>query len=130
MGLKHLKLPEASVAVPGGDSFAVRGLCLDDLFRHDDLVGRSGGNGSLTRLIRGELRLQLFVLGDRLAPLDDDLIEEVVDLVGVETLLEADVLELLGDDVIRCQSHGVSSFGAHVAGLSGGSRRAGRTNSA
>ena len=31
MGLKHLKLPEASVAVPGGDSFAVRGLCLDDL---------------------------------------------------------------------------------------------------
>ena len=34
----------------------------------------------------------------------------VVDLIRVEALLEADVLELLGDDVFGGQSHGVSSF--------------------
>ena len=31
MGLKHITIPEALVALPGGDSFAVRGLCFDDL---------------------------------------------------------------------------------------------------
>lgn len=31
MGLKHISIPEALVALPGGDSFAVRGLCFDDL---------------------------------------------------------------------------------------------------
>ena len=76
--------------------------------------GRGGGGLEL-----GDTGLQLFVLGDRLAPLDDDLVEEVVDLIRVEALLEADVLELLGDDVFGGQSHGVSSFGAHDANRSG-----------
>ena len=80
----------------------------------DDLRGRG-----LTGLVRSELRLQLFVLGDRLTPLDDDFVQEVVDLIRVETLLESHVLELLRDDVFRGQSHGVSSFGAHDAGRFG-----------
>ena len=79
------------------------------------LLGERLGSGAAAAglgagLVCGELRLQLVVLGDRLAPLDDDLVEEVVDLVGVEALLEPDVLELLGDDVIGGQCHGGSSF--------------------
>ena len=80
----------------GGHLFDDDGLGLDlSLDDGDRGGGRSGG----TRLEFGDAGLQLFVLGDRLAPLDDDLVEEVVDLIGVEALLETDVLELLGDDV-------------------------------
>jgi hypothetical protein len=61
-------------------------------------------------LVGGQLGLQLGVLFEGLAPLDDDLVEEVVDLVRVEAVLEADVLELLGDDVIRGKCHDGSSF--------------------
>ena len=62
------------------------------------LDGSGGRRGA--RLVLRELGLQLIVLGDGLAPLDDDLIEEVIDLVRVEAFLEPDVLKLLGDDVI------------------------------
>jgi hypothetical protein len=40
MGLKHIKLPEAQIELPGGDKFSVRGLSLDDIAflmsRHGD----------------------------------------------------------------------------------------------
>jgi len=69
--------------------------------------GRCGGcRRVLAGLERGELRLQLVVLLDGLAPFNDDLVEVVVDLFGVEPVLEADVLELLVDDVIRGKCHG------------------------
>src|SRR5690606_19767813 len=68
---------------------------------------RSDRRGSaLTGLERSELRLELVVLLDGLAPFDDDLVEVVVHLFGVETVLESDVLELLVDDVIRGKCHG------------------------
>ena len=106
----------------GGGSRGDRsGNLFDDglgLGRGLDDGDRSGG-GRGARLELGDARLELLVLGDRLAPLDDDLVEEVIDLVRVEALLEADVLELLGDDVFGGQSHGVSSFGAHDANRSG-----------
>ena len=74
---------------------------LDDGLR----LGRSSGSRRGAGLELGDARLQLLVLGDGLAPLDDDLVEEVIDLVRVETLLEAHVLELLRDDVFGSQSH-------------------------
>src|SRR5690606_8229433 len=115
----------------GGDR---SGHLFDDggLFGGGGLGGNGGDRGRRgAGLVRGELGLQLLVLGDGLAPLDDDLVEEVVDLIGVEAFLEPHVLELLGDDVFGGQSHGVSSFGAHCAGRYGVTRMtASRTHSA
>src|SRR5690606_36759687 len=70
--------------------------------RRDD--GTSGGSGC-RRLELGHARLQLSVLVQRLAPFDDDLVEEVVDLIRVESVIEANVLKLLVDYVIRGQCH-------------------------
>src|SRR5690606_41873908 len=85
-----------------------RGRCLGDGSRlNGSRRSRGDRSGSaLTGLERGELRLQLVVLLDGLAPFDDDLVEVVVDLFRVEAVLEPDVLELLVDDVIRGKCHG------------------------
>ena len=96
-------------AVGAGAPAPAEGRLGDGRGRGDGRCDRRG-RGRLARLVRGQLGLQLVVLGDGLAPLDDDLVKEVVDLVRVETLLEPNVLELLGDDVIGGQCHGDSSF--------------------
>src|SRR5690606_12562645 len=85
------------------------------------LSGRGSRNGA--RFVRRQLGLQLLVLGDGLAPLDDDLIEEVIDLVRVEALLEPDMLELLGDDVFGGESHCVVLFQSFTTEPLGGDPR-------
>ena len=83
-----------------------RGSDLSDRGRGDRRWGLLGGGRLLAGLVGGKLRLELGVLVQRLAPLENHLVQEVVDLVRVEAVLETDVLELLGDDVIRGQCHG------------------------
>src|SRR5699024_8957584 len=89
-----------------GPSRHLLGSCCLRLLNRRCFGGRcggllSGGGFGAASLELCDARLQLLVLLDRLAPLDDDLVQEVVHLVRVKALLETDVLELFRDDVFR-----------------------------
>src|SRR5690606_20711766 len=73
------------------------------------LLGRRRSGGRLLQAPLGglQLGLELAVLGVQRAQRVDDLVEEVIDLVLVVALAELGRLELLVEDVVRCQQRHV-----------------------